>query len=64
MPYNSKTRSLWDGKYTGNTADALRRQEIEERIAQRKPLRIVDKAFLRERLGMTTWIRNGKELLA
>ena len=64
MPHHPNTLALWAGKRIGNIADSTQRQEIEDRIRQRKPLRKADIAFLRDRLGMTTWIRNGKDVLA
>lgn len=69
MPPHSNTLSpgerfrSWDGKRTGTSADANRRTEIEERIRARKPLRIADKAYLRNELHMTRLVRNGKDLL-
>lgn len=54
----------WDGKRTGTSADANRRQEIEARIKQRKPLRRADVAFLRDVLHVTTMVMDGKDLLA
>lgn len=70
MPPHSNTPSpgerfrSWDGKCTGTTTDATRRQEIEERIKQRKPLRSADKAYLRDELHVTVLVRDGKDLLA
>lgn len=54
----------WDGKRTGTSADANRRTEIEERIRARKPLRIADKAYLRDVLHLSVMVRGGKDLLA
>lgn len=60
-PFNSPRP--FDARRTLNPQETARRDEIEARVRQRKPLRKADKEYLRTTLNLSVWERNGRVVL-